>query len=365
VKPLYSNKWLFALLIILTAAASGPGEEFSASGFSTDWSRIVIDPSEILSGGPPKDGIPALNNPDFVPASEAVWLGEKEPLILIRTAGEDKAYPLQILAWHEIVNDTVGGIPVAVTWCPLCNTTVVFKRETGGRILDFGTTGRLRFSNLLMYDRQTESWWQQADGRAVIGEYAGTELDLYPAVVVSWKEVRDLPGVKVLSRRTGFSRPYGKNPYGGYDSPANVPFLLDRISRNTLAGEENQLMDRVLLIPSEEGDIVLSYSELERDRVIQPEGTDLVVFWTPGTASALDAQQIADGRDVGTANVYSARLNGELLRFRTVRGKILDEKTGSEWNALGTAVKGQLKGSRLTPFPSIQHFWFSAALFRN
>jgi Protein of unknown function (DUF3179) len=157
--------------------------EFASIEFKTDFSKHCVHYSEIFSGGPPKDGIPAIDAPRFVSVSSAdTWLKPKEPVIFLQVGNDARAYPIQILIWHEIVNDTVGGVPVAVTFCPLCNTAIAFERTINGRVLDFGTTGRLRFSNLLMYDRQTESWWQQAIGQAIIGQLTGTQLVARPAI---------------------------------------------------------------------------------------------------------------------------------------------------------------------------------------
>ena len=147
----------------------------------TDFSKKSVDLSEIMSGGPPRDGIPPIDNPKFVTPSEAAqWLDAEEPVLVYRHGGQVKAYPLQILIWHEIANDTVGGKPVVLTFCPLCNSILVFDRNVGGRILDFGTTGKLRNSDLIMWDRQTESWWQQLTGEGIVGTYTGTVLTSCP-----------------------------------------------------------------------------------------------------------------------------------------------------------------------------------------
>ncbi len=127
----------------------------------TDFENRSIELDEILSGGPPKDGIPSIDDPVFVPAATMDDLPDLEPVISVVVDGEARAYPLRILMWHEIVNDTVNGMPLTITFCPLCNTGIVFEREIDGVVYDFGTTGKLRNSDLVMYDRQTESWWQQ------------------------------------------------------------------------------------------------------------------------------------------------------------------------------------------------------------
>ena len=169
-----------ALALFWTASAAANPSWWSREWPNTDFSRTSIAWSEVLSGGPPKDGIPAIDDPKFKPASEIKHLGEREPVITVEIGVARKAYPLSILMWHEIVNDEVGGVPVAVTFCPLCNSSVVFDRRVKGRVLDFGTTGKLRNSDLVMYDRQTESWWQQFLGEAIVGEMLGTQLKMIP-----------------------------------------------------------------------------------------------------------------------------------------------------------------------------------------
>src|SRR5262249_8319276 len=206
-----------------------PPEEPPASAreFTTDFSKHSVPYREILSGGPPKDGTPAIDNPKFTSVAEAdTWLKPNEPVVLFEAGGAARAYPIQILIWHEIVNDTVGGVPVTVTFCPLCNTAIAFERTVNGTVLDFGTTGRLRFSNLIMYDRQTESWWQQATGAAIAGALTGTQLVFRPAAIIAWSDFKAAhPNEKVLSRDTGFQRAYGQNPYSGYDDVNSSPFL--------------------------------------------------------------------------------------------------------------------------------------------
>ena len=158
---------------------------------TTDFGKTSVDFLDIMSGGPGKDGIPPIDSPRFKPVSEIIRMAPIEPVIGLVVNGEQKAYPLQVLMWHEIVNDEIGGVPVAVTFCPLCNTTIVFDRSLDGRVLDFGTTGKLRFSDLVMYDRQTESWWQQFLGEAIIGELTGSRLKIIPARVESFGNFKE------------------------------------------------------------------------------------------------------------------------------------------------------------------------------
>jgi hypothetical protein len=181
---------------------------------NTDFSRKSIDFKEIFSGGPPKDGIPPLDDPKFVPVAEVGDLPGTEPVIGIILNGEAEAYPLRVMTWHEIANDTVGGVPVTVTYCPLCNSSIVFDRRLDGRVLDFGTTGKLRNSDLVMYDRQTESWWQQFSGTGIVGEMNGKVLKMIPSRLESFARFRErAPQGLVLVPNNPRMRRYGSNPY--------------------------------------------------------------------------------------------------------------------------------------------------------
>ena len=198
---------------------------FATGDWATDFTRSTVPWDEIVSGGPPKDGIPAIDQPTFEPVTAAsAWLSDRDPVIVFRANGDVRAYPLAILIWHEIVNDTVGNRPVVVTFCPLCNASIVFDRTFAGEVLDFGTTGHLRNSDLIMYDRQSESWWQQFTGQGIAGQYAGEQLDFLPSQVIRFGDfVAEFPTGQVLAR-PALSRSYGANPYTGYDSSAD-PFL--------------------------------------------------------------------------------------------------------------------------------------------
>lgn len=332
--------------------------------FSTDFSKHSVPYSDIRSGGPPKDGIPSIDNPQFVAVEQAdTWLKPVEPIIRVQVGDEARAYPLQVLMWHEIVNDTVGDKPLAVTFCPLCNTAIVFERTVKGQVLDFGTTGRLRFSNLMMYDRQTETWWQQASGEAIAGDLTGTHLAFYPAEIIAWEDFRQThPEGQVLSRETGRNAPYGQNPYAGYDNVNNPPFLYE--------GPEtpDQLlpMARVLTVATAEEAVAYPYEVLQEARVVNDtvNTAPIVVFWQAGTASALDTGTVADGRDVGAANAYRRTLEEQILTFTLDGEQIVDRETGSTWNARGEALGGELAGQKLEPVVAINHFWFSWAAFK-
>ena len=351
------------------AAAGGSSDskpidyQWSVPGFTTDFTRMLINPDEILSGGPQKDGIPAIDNPLYTSLEDAAgWLEGNEPVILVRIGDKSRIYPLQILMWHEIINDELGGLPITVTFCPLCNTGIVFNRNFSGNTLDFGTTGRLRNSNLIMYDRQTESWWQQATGEAVIGEYAGKNLVMIPALTLSFSEAQTAaPTAVVISRETGFSRPYGQNPYTGYDTPGNKPFLF----QGTI-DTEHDAMDRVLVVKHKGEELIIAYSEVKDGGILQLSiaGDPVVLFWTSGASSALDAGRLSEGRDVGSLNAFISEVSDKSLAFSgTSAGLFMDAETGSTWSGSGIAIEGTLAGTRLTPVTAVQHFWFSAQAF--
>lgn len=334
--------------------------------FDESFPEPLVDPAEILSGGPPPDGIPPIDDPQFVSVAEAdEWLNDPEPVLVLDIDGDVRAYPMQILMWHEIVNDTVGGIPVSVTYCPLCNSAITFDRTIRGVETTFGTSGSLYFANLVMYDRATESLWNQLDGRAVVGVLTGEKLDTIPSSMLAWGEFKEArPEALVLDRnRTGASRRYGTNPYTGLDDPNGQPFLF--------TGEVDvraRAMQRVVAIDGETEAVAWPLDALagEGSTVTTGEmgGSPLVIFWSPGQSSALDVSDIAAGRDVGNVGVFSAIHEGETLSFRPDGDGFIDDQTGSRWNILGDAVSGPLAGSSLQPVTFVRTFWFSWAAFR-
>lgn len=316
---------------------------------------------EIESGGPGKDGVPSIDVPMFVATREADrFLAADEPVMVVRRGDDARAYPIQILIWHEIVNDVVGGEPVAVTFCPLCNTALAFRRNVGGRVLDFGTTGNLRHYDLVMYDRQTETWWQQASGEAIVGEYVGTTLDPVPASIVAYGDFKaSYPSGQVLSREIGYERPYGQNPYERYDSGA--PFLF----RGKADGRMPPTERMVAVVVGGQA-VAYPFSRLEQVRVVNDVvgGRPLLVFFKPGTRSALDAETIRNSRLVGAGVVFDRTLNGQQLTFVADGDLARDQQTGSRWDITELAVSGPLAGSRLEPVTYGNHFWFAWAVFR-
>ena len=356
------NLALAAALILAPASVLSQSAEDRREWPRTDFSRRTVELAEIESGGPPKDGIPAIDRPRFVGARVArAWLKAKEPVIVLRLGSEARAYPIQILMFHEIVNDVVAGVPAAVTFCPLCNASMVFDRRVAGRVLDFGTTGRLRFSDLVMYDRQTESWWQQFTGKGIVGHYAGTGLTRLPSEIIAFEDFSAAhPAGLVLSRETGHARPYGRNPYAGYDRIDQSPFLFSSTLDRRLPP-----MERVLSVSVAGRHRIYPLMLLEKHPVANRElaGVPYVVFAKDGMASPLDTARIEEGRSIPAATAFSRSLGERTLEFELRGGKYVDTATGSEWNLLGEAVAGPLKGKRLPQLESGVHFAFAWLAF--
>jgi len=338
---------------------------FEVTEWDTDFSRASIPLGSLQSGGPPKDGIPPVDQPAFDSIEGARgWLSGTAPVIALEVRGQARAYPLAILVWHEIVNDTLGGEPVVVTFCPLCNTALVFERTLDGVVYDFGTTGKLRFSDLVMYDRQTESWWQQAVGEAIVGTLTGAKLTFLPAQIVSMDTFASTwPDGDVLSRDTGDPRPYGRNPYPGYDTPDERPFLFEGSLNGRVAPKE-----RVVAVGEGEDAIAFPWSLLAETGIATERagGEPIVVFWVPGTVSALDEALIDDSADVGSSGVFRPEMDGAPLTFERPAGPagpIVDVETGSTWSITGRATEGPLAGRKLEPVLHGNHFWFAWAAF--
>ena len=346
------------LVSVSVQAASGLESKWP----DTDFSNSIIDIEEVMSGGPPKDGIPAIDQPNFDNVEQAAdWLDAREPVIRVTHAGEARAYPLQLLIYHEIVNDQIGDLPISVTFCPLCNSSVVFDRRLDGKLLDFGTTGMLRKSDMVMYDRQTETWWQQIIGRGIVGEYAGVTLTQVPSNIVSFADFATAhPDGKVVNRETGHSRPYGNNPYRGYDAIDQTPFLFRGEIDSRLPP-----MERVMHIETPTGAKLYPFSSIKEEGVLNDvvSDTPVVLFSRAGLLSVLDAGAIKNSHDVKAVTAFSRELGGKTLDFELKDDVLLDQQTGSSWNTLGVALSGELKGQTLEPLQGGIHFAFAWLAF--
>ncbi len=314
-----------SLLVFTAVQATANPDRWKREGWTTDFDQTSIKLTEILSGGIGRDVIPPIDRPAFKPVSEITKLADTEPVIGLEINGEARAYPLQIMTWHEIVNDQFGDLPVAVTYCPLCNSAIVFERTVDGKVLDFGTTGKLRNSDLVMYDRQTQSWWQQFMGEAIVGEMTGMQLKTIPARLESFANFKNrFPDGKVLVPNNEGLRAYGRNPYAGYDS-AKSPFLY----RGDMP-EGIEPMARVVAYRVDGKLQALALSLLAKQE--RMEIGDVVFTWTKGQNSALDTRAISEGRDVGNIVVQEKTSDG-------LRDKVYDVTFAFVVNAFSPGIE--------------------------
>ena len=334
--------------------------------WATDWSTRTIDLDELRIGiqlVPIRDRIPPIDNPDFAPASEAGW-ADQEPGLLLVVGETARFYPLAMLIVHEIVNDEIEGRPVLVTYCPLCNSALVFDPVVDGLLLRFGTSGLLRNSDLVMWDDATESLWQQIGGEGLVGTYAGHRLDVIPSAIVSWGDFKaGYPDGVVLVPPGRTASSYGRNPYVQYSSRSSpIPGFFD----STILDDRYPALERTVGVTVIGHDKAYPFSVVQANRAVNDTvaGVPIVVVWSPGTADALDSSVTAGGVDVGAALAFDRRVDGEALEFSPLgQGRFTDDRTGSTWNVLGQAVEGELAGTRLDPVVHTNEFWFAWAAF--
>jgi len=332
-----------------------------------DFPPPLVDIGLIVSGGPPPDGIPPIEDPVFVTIEDAdAYLDDAEPVVFIDINGDVRAYPVQVMIWHEIVNDTVGGVPVSVTYCPLCNSAVTYRREVNGVETTFGTSGRLFNSALVMYDRATESLWTHFDGRAVVGALTGEVLEPIGSPLLAWSDFKAIyPDGRVLDRdSTGYSRSYGSNPYVGYDDPDGVPFLF----RGEADGRARELQRVVGITVGEESlayslDFIIDDGGFSATPVMLG-GRNLVILWSGGQGSALDDSAISEGRDVGSVGVFVPEADGQDIVLTPSGSGFTDDGTGSSWTVTGLAIDGPLAGAQLERIPHLDTFWFAWSTYR-
>ena len=310
----------------------------------TDGVKHSIPLDKIKGGGPPKDGIPSIDHPVFVDVSDSQFMSDSDTVIGLEINGEAKAYPIFILVWHEIVNDKVGGTPVSVTYCPLCYTNQVFERVINGQEVEFGTSGKLYNSNLLMYDRLTESYWSQALGIAVKGELTGYQLNLIPFDVITWGDWKKLyPDTMVLTTNTGHIRSYATDPYGNYYTEPRIMFPVEH--------SDDRMHPKEIIIGINQDNIYKAYkqNDVESNVIINDS-----VGETPIMLVSLFSEN---------SRVYDRTIYDNVLDFESINGKIFDTQTNSEWNYDGLSISGELEGEQLERMPIEPGFWFEWVAF--
>ncbi|MFQ5523857.1 MAG: DUF3179 domain-containing protein [Acidimicrobiia bacterium] len=333
-----------------------------AERWNTDFTKATVDLNELLVGIPasdPRDLIPPIDDPVFEVAEQSTWVADREPGAFVEVDGDARFYPLSVMIRHEIVNDEIGGVPVAVTYCPLCNTALAFDRRLDGVILRFGVSGLLRKSDLVMWDNATESLWQQITGEAIVGELAGERLTQIPTAIIRWADFKaEYPQGQVLGPDQGLGSVYGTNPYEYYSSRSGpYSFYQGEIDNRYPA------LERVVGVLTDAGQKAYPFSLLAESRVANDQIGDqpVVIFWgAADTADALDAGNIAEAAAVGTAVAYNPVVNGRRLTFEALDDtEFTDLETGSTWNILGRATSGELAGAQLEILPHRNEFWFA------
>lgn len=333
---------LVIVLLSLPSLQTPPPDVTASSGNSSPGPLVPLE--KIVSGGPPKDGIPSIDNPRFVRSGDATFMQDGDIVVGLRQNGITKAYPLKILVWHEIVNDGIGGRPIAVTYCPLCFTNLVFERVVDGQLVEFGTSGKLYNSNLVMYDRLSDSYWSQAMARGIAGQYSGYDLKKLPFDLAYWKEWKELyPDTLVLSTDTGSARPYGTDPYGNYYTSPHIYFPLEH--------RDDRLGPKELILGLEHGG---DYKAYRLDDIVSKQ----VVNDSIG-----DKDVLLLSLHPFMARAFDRTVNGQQLEFYMEDNKIWDIETGSGWNFEGVAISGPLEGKQLTRLVLEPSFWFSWAAF--
>ncbi|MCF6180639.1 DUF3179 domain-containing protein [Lutibacter sp.] len=319
----------------------------------------------------PKGSFPTLDNPKFVGKTKGLTMFFlKEPVIAVEINGEAKAYSLNILTMHEIANDMLGGQPILVTYCPLCNSGIVYSRKlnVGGKeeILEFEPSGMLRNSDMVMLDRKTESLWQQLLGEGIVGKYTNAQLNIIPSLIISVDEFFSrYPKGKILSKETGFvasEKQYGKNPYVKYDgknAPIQYFFDSDKVDKRLPA------LERIVDIEHNGDYKIYSFTSVAKKGVLNDtfKGTNVVLFYQSGTISVLDEKDISKSKDIGSVTIFKSKLNNKLLTFKKDKKFIIDTQTNSKWDITGYCFRGKLKGSQLKIEPHSNHFAFAWLAF--
>lgn len=334
--------------------------------WDTDTTKATVDLAEIQLVLP-RQSFPTLDYPDFIGKEKGLdKFFNHEPVISVAVEGKAKAYPLNMLTMHEISNDTLNGVPILPTYCPLCNSSMVFDRRVNHKgeeyRLEFEVSGLLRNSNLIIADKQTESWWQQLTGTGIVGKLAGVELDVIPSMIVSVEEFfNSHPEGRILSPETGSDaeEKYGTNPYVNYDEKSNEPYA--RYFDHDSVDSRLPAMERVIDVKGSDGYKIYPFSKIAEKGVINDtyDEQDLVIFYKGETVSILDEKNIEESRAIGSATVFSSEIQGKNLTFVRKDKHFMDKETGSLWDITGKCFKGELKGKSLEPIPHGNHFAFA------
>ena len=319
----------------------------------------------------PKGSFPSLDQPKFVNKSDGMEMFfAHEPVIVVAINGVAKAYSLNILTMHEIANDELEGIPILVTYCPLCNSGIVYNRILNFKgekeVLEFEASGMLRNSDMVMLDRKSETLWQQLMGTGIVGTFNEAELDIIPSIIISVEEFfTRYPDGEILSKETGFldlEKKYGFNPYKKYDEKENpIPYFFnsEKVDKRLPA------MERVVDIENNGDYKIYSFTSVAKKGLINDtfKSSYVVLFYKSGTISVLDENDISISKNVGSVTVFSAYIDGEPLTFKKKGKEFTDTKTNSIWDITGYCYEGELQGKQLKIEPHGNHFAFAWLAF--
>lgn len=357
---------ILVFVLFFTSAAQVQNPEKLDERYITDTTIHSVDLSEFIALLP-RDAFKVLNYPGFLNINDGLnTFFEHEPVLSVNINNRAKAYPLNILTYHEISNDTLSGKNLLVSFCPLCNSGIVFDRtlkvDGEEHTAIFGVSGMLRKSDMVMWDDITESWWQQLTGEAIVGKMTGTTLEFIPSQILSVKEFFDsYPDGLIMSKKTGFEKSeewYGRNRYTGYDSLGAQPrsrFFQDEVDSRLPA------MERIVEVSSRGYYKVYPYTAIQKAGVINDEvySKKIVLFHQPGTVSILDKEDLKQSRDIGTVTVFSAVYDGRHLTFSRSDNGFVDDQTGSSWTISGKCIQGDLEGAQLRGEVYGNHFAFA------
>lgn len=366
------NKQLYLILLVLGFQVQNLNAQQNPRQIETNWKTDLSNNSvpleEFLTLLKP-DQIPPIDSPSFITIEEAKkTYFEHEPVIAVEINNEAKAYPLSVLMYHEIVNDSIGGVPIIATFCPLCNAAIVFNRNLkfNGEtyLLDFGVSGMLRKSDMVMWDRQTETWWQQFTGEALVGDLNGATLEFIPSLLISLSDfIKNYPNGKVLSTNNGLGEVnYGENPYVNYDDINNTtPFLFKET-----VDERLPAMERIVDVSFDGITRIYPLTTIQKETVINDKinNNSLVIFYETKTVSVLDAKEIDKSKAVGAVTVFSPKVGDKTLTFISKGQSFFDIETNSEWTIAGKCIEGVHKGKRLETIRSGNHFAFAWFAFQ-
>lgn len=325
---------------------------FSMQGWQTNFDSRTITLDQ-LTVWQERDITQPVDAPIFASIKSAHWLDKDDWVIALELNGESRAYPLSLLVNHQIVNDVMQGIPIAITYCPMCNSALVFKRRVGDKTLRFGVSGATRNSGFLMWDDLTESWWQQFTGEAIVGAYMGTQLEVLPSKIVTWSAYKKWhPMGRVLES----DETLGKLTYSPQkiDEFAQIEPTVDKPADHRLPAKE-----RVLAAVVNHEAVAYPFSLLAEWGVVNDTvgGHAVVAFWQSGNREQDNA--VNDDQDVGMAVLFYRTVEGQTLTFMLSAGKIVDEETGSVWTIFGEAIQGPLKNTQLEQVNGSAFYWFA------